>query len=796
MNTAKIFLCLFIFQILGHSSSKAQATDTLLNFLGNNFPQEKIHLHLDKQLYNPRDTIWFKAYLIADNSNTAISKICYTELLDERGMLLQRKIMPVVVSGAASHFVLPDTLNTEKLFIRAYTAWMLNFDSSLLYLQQVNIISSKPVLKKAAAKNITLSFFPEGGDMVNEISSIIAFKATDQYGNPINVTGHVVDEDEKIITNFSSIHDGMGYFDLLPQEGKQYKAVWKDDNDVEHSRVLPEAKKTGIVLNTINVANLVQFTLTRPGSPRAAATYHIVAQMKQAVVYSATISLSKKASVTTHIKTDSLPSGILQLTVFDDSQSPVAERLVFINNHNYYFKTNIIASEKNLVKRGKNVLELAIGDSLLANLSIAVTDASINPAREDDENIVTQLLLTSDLKGYVYHPAYYFSNDDDSTKQHLDLVMMTNGWRRFRWENILAKKWPALTYRPEEFITVKGALNGLSERMQQKTQLSTVLHTNNNADEYFNTPLLKDGQFAIGPLYFFDSAKLYYQLSDKKAKNLTPIIKFAIENTFIKSPSISPGVLTILQKPFKTDSLAALKSNFLSRLQREQDEKNKIKTLSTVVLKTREKTKKELMDEEYTSAIFSGGDAVLLNVEDDLSATGYPSVLSYLQGRVPFLQISDKGASSFGRRTQIFINESRADSSGLIDNMSMSEVAIIKVFRAPFFGGIGNAPGGAIAVYTKKGGTNINSIKGLAFANINGYSVVKEFYSPDYEKTNDPLIKDSRSTLYWKPFILMDKYNRSVSIPFYNSDNCKRIRVVLEGINELGKLTSNEILLE
>src|SRR5690606_25613537 len=116
----------------------------------------------------------------------------------------------------------------------------------------------------------------------------------------------------------------------------------------------------------------------------------------------------------------------------------------------------------------KNVLQVDVGGELLTNLSIAVTDEAVNPVASDNkENIYTQLLLTSDLKGYVYNPAYYFSNDADSTKQRLDLVMMTNGWRRFNWQKLLNEGFPAITHPAEKYISVTGKIFGLST-----TQLS------------------------------------------------------------------------------------------------------------------------------------------------------------------------------------------------------------------------------------------------------------------------------------------------------------------------------------
>ena len=796
----KAIAFIFLFTIIACTNALAQRIDSLLNILDSAYPQEKIHLHMDKLYYNPGETIWFKAYITADNLPSAISKTCYAELIDEKGTLLQRKMMPVLESGAASAFDLPDTLHSSKLFIRAYTSWMLNFDSSLLYLEPIHIIPLKSAQKKLpVAPTYSLTLFPEGGDLVEGILSIVAFKATDQEDTPVAVSGNVTDSKGTVITTFSSVHDGMGYFSLQPLANEKYKAVWKDKKGTSHETLLPQPKNSGLVLSVINTGNRLSYTLTRSDNvPHDFTNYYVIAQMQQRLVYSAKINLTKVATVTAPIITDSFPSGVLQLTVFNGAEVPVAERIVFINNNAYYFNTDLHAVEKNITKRGHNVLQVDVGDNLLTNLSIAVTDAGINPVTANESNIYTRFLLSSDLKGYVYNPAYYFSGDADSIKQNLDLVMMTNGWRRFKWENVLAEKWPVITMLPENFLSIKGKVLGLSKLQLNGKAITGIIKTKNGSTDFLNIPLASNGQFKLDNLYFFDTAKLYYQFNNDKDKVLTSSASFAFNNSFVKSPNPTLTLFSSLYAPAKTDSVILLKSSSLARLQREQAERNKIQTLSTVVVKTRQKSAKEKMDDEYTSGFFSGGDGYTFNTDEDPFAKSAQSVLSYLQGKVAGLQISttgDGGATWRGSATSFFLNEMTTDVSQL-QSINMNDVAMIKVFRPPFFGAAGGGAGGAIAVYTKKGAAANSNIKGLDFANLMGYSVIKQFYSPNYETNNDPTTGDYRTTLYWNPFMLMDKTNRRITIPFYNSDNCKKIRVIIEGINELGQLTREEKIFE
>jgi len=796
----KIFAFAFIF-IFSHTNAKAQyVVDSLLNIIDANYPQEKVHIQFDKTYYNPGESIWFKAYILTDNMPSALSKNFIAELIDERGSILQRRTMPILASGAASNFDLPDTLHTSKLFIRAYTPWMLNFDSSLLFLQPIHIIALKTTPKKLpVTAAYTLTIFPEGGDLVQDLLSIIAFKATDQEGTPIGVSGSIVDSKGKQITTFTSVHDGMGYFSLQPVINEKYKAVWKDNKGTAHETPLPEAQKSGLVLAVINTGSLINYTLTRPENvPQSATYYRVVAQMQQRLVYSARINLSKAITVTAPIPTDSLPNGVMQITIFNEKQQPIAERIVFVNNNTYSFPVDLHAIDKNLIKRGHNVLQVDVSDTLFTNLSIAVTDASINPVTNNEDNIYTRFLLSSDLKGYVFNPAYYFSSDADSIKQNLDLVMMTNGWRRFKWEDVLAQKWPVLTFTPENFLCIQGKILGLSKLQLNGKGFTGIMKTKNGTTELLSIPLNNDGRFKLDNLYFFDTAKLYYQLSGDKDRVLTSAASFAFTSSFVKSPNQPINLFNSLYSPIKPDSVILLRSSNLAKLQRDQTERNKIQTLSTVVIKAKVKSLKEKMDEEYTSGFFSGGDGYTFTTDDDPFAKSAQSVLSYLQGKVAGLQISttgEGGATWRGSSTSFFLNETTTTVDQL-QSVNMNDVAMIKVFRPPFFGATGGGAGGAIAVYTKKGSAANSNVKGLDNTNLVGYSPVKQFYSPNYETTNDPTVADYRTTLYWNPYILMGKTTRRITLPFYNSDNCKKIRVIIEGVNSIGQLTREEKIFE
>lgn len=774
----------------------AQQLDSVLAIAETNFPLEKVYVQTDKSVYAGGETVWFKAYVTADNAASPLCKTLFAELVNDKGSVLQRRMLPIVLSGASSDFVIPDSLNDTRLYIRAYTQWMLNFDSTLLCVKPVYVVPKKAIAKKSVTAVYSLTFFPEGGDMVENLESFIAFKSVDQDGTPVAVKGDVVNNQNKKIISFSSVHDGMGSFVLQPLPGETYKAIWKDKSGKPHETSLPVAKKQGIVLHTSLIDNKLHYTLQRSNpADESFSKLTVIAQMKQVIMYGAAINLSRKTTVTAPLDTDSVPDGILQLTVFNSMMRPVAERLVFVNNNNYSFITDLHMAEQNMTKRARSVLQIDVGGKLLSNISVAVTDADINPAGKNEENIFSNLLLTSDLKGTVFNPAYYFSSDNDSVKQHLDLVMMTNGWRRFTWQKMIAGEWPVTKYLPDDGIALRGKIAGLSRTMLYNRPITAILKTKNGQPDYYTIPVDEKGDFYQSGFSFFDTAKLYYQLANDKDKTVTSSASFSFSNSFVKAPLLSNEQIASFYQPEKTDTGIVSKNISQAALRRSEEALTKTKVLDEVKVITKKKSLKEQLEKEYTSGFFSGGDGYTFILEEDPSSQASPGVLEYLQGKVAGLQISTSGGKSAswrGSNTSFFLNESPSDIS-MMQSINMRDVALIKVFRPPFMGGGGGGAGGAISVYTKKGSSNNSNFTGLPFTNIYGYSVVRQFYSPDYsDKDAAPSAKDYRVTLYWNPAIYFDKNLRRITIPFYNTDNCKKFRVIVEGINENGVLTREE----
>ena len=782
------------------SASAQQYFDSLLTVSAAKYPLEKIYIQTDRSTYFPGETIWFKAYIISANNPAVISKTVYADLVNQKGEVLQTKTMPVLQGGAASFFDIPATELAPGLFIRAYSSWMLNFDHSLIDLKPVTILHRKPAINTRLNQPYSLSFFPEGGDLVDHLPCRVAFKACDRSGLPVNVNGFVVNSKGIKQSNLSSIHDGMGYFELLPEAREKYVATWTGPDKKEYQANLPAVRAKGINLHMDYINGQIRYSVTRQDSAEEAfLSFTVVAQMNQQVVYSAKINMHKKTKIVAPILADSLPDGVVQVTVFNALQVPVAERIAFVNNNNYNFNTDLHAVEKNLTRHGRSVLQIDVGGKMISNLSVTVTDADLDKDPANRENIFSYFLLSSDCKGSIYNPSYYFSSDEDSVKRQLDLVMMTNGWRRLRWEAMIAGKWPELIYKPDNYLSVKGKIYGLNKNLLKNRSLNALMRTSGNkSGVFFSIPVEEDGKFKADGLYFFDTLKLYYQFNNDKDKLLTSGASFSFDPGIVRSPATPDSVLSSLSFFPQPDSGTMVKSIRYNNLNEALGQSKGTKTLQNVTVMSKQKTVKEKLDEEYTSGLFKGSNSRVFTIEDDPFAQAAGTVLDYLQGKVAGMQISSNGQPSITRRghnTDVFLDESHVDLA-TIQSINMRDVTMIKIFDPPFFGSLGGGTGGAVAVYTRRGGSNPALVRGLNETTIYGYSTIRQFYVPDYEMANPPDLPDYRSTLYWNPFLIFDADSRRMTIPVFNSNNCKRMRVVIEGINEAGQFTREEKIIE
>jgi len=805
MHAKKLFLLLLVFLL--KNTLSAQVLDTTLLRYRSNFQQEKIHIHFDKTVYSKGETIWFKAYIMAGDSLSDYSRNFYLDVYNDSGTLIKHTVHPVFESSARGSIELPQQYRGEVLHIKAYTRWMLNFDKDLLYFKDIQIAQTNATLKKIAPF-ASLKLFPEGGDLITGLESNVAFLAADQSGKPVAIKGAILNASKQLVDSFQSVHNGMGSFSLNPDPQENYTCQWVDQFGNSHTTELPKAKPYGLVVSAKLVNGKLRYGIKRStNSPDNFKLLHVVVSMHQQLLYKANISMSNKLSVAGEFPTDDLQTGIVQLTIFDASWIPVAERVVFVNTQRHQFFPQLALETKRTIKRGKNTWVLTVPDSILSNLSVSITDANLH--HDSSTNIFTQFLLSGELKGYIHQPEYYFSDNTATSDENLDLVMLTHGWRRYKWEDIAKGKLPELAYPIDsDYVQIKGrVITGDQSSFKANQSLSLVMQAKDSSKQYFLLPLSPDGSFKQRGIIFFDTAKVFYQLTGIKnmRNNVTANFQYGLPVFPYASNSRFPPQTMADTAQFRQDNFF-----YQTKIQNKRT-MDSVVVLKEVVVESKIKAATDVLDEKYTTGLFTNKNGYAFDVMHDDRSQGQLDLFHYLQNLIPGMTMSlpmlgqngaeDENSSNVAGISwrdgtpDIFLNEMPSNAE-TVQGLQMSDIAYVKVFRPPFMGAGGSGASGAIAVYTKKGNDmNTDRVKGLNSAILSGYTTYKEFYQPDYAFSPSKYA-DLRPTLYWNPYVLTDKKNKQFKIEFYNNDVTQKFRIIIEGVNAVGKMARLEKLID
>ena len=225
-----VFALIVSMQIF-HSDLIAQQIESGMQLLSERFEPEKLHIHFDRSVYRNGETVFYKAYLFTKTEVSGISKTIYVDWYDENGILLLQSQAPVLLSGAKGSFSIPEKYNGKSLQVKAYTRWMLNFDTAFLYCQSIKVyqpdINPSYVTKQKTIVQIQL--YPEGGFSIAGINNRFAFKAIDQWQKPVRIEAVIKNKKGILVDSVKSVHDGMGMFFLNLQNDEGYTFHWADE---------------------------------------------------------------------------------------------------------------------------------------------------------------------------------------------------------------------------------------------------------------------------------------------------------------------------------------------------------------------------------------------------------------------------------------------------------------------------------------------------------------------------------------------------------------------------------------
>jgi hypothetical protein len=778
----------------------AQKFDAALNVLATQHQPEKIYIHYDKEYYVAGETIWLKAYLYSNGKPSAFANNLYLQFANDMGQVISNKKIPILGAVAKGSITIPDSLPQGNYYLRALTPEMLNYDEAFIY--KKNIFVFKPYTsgknEKTQPQNVQVQFFPESGHLVDGILTVVAFKAVDQWNVPVEVNGIIRTEDGTTITSFKTYHDGIGKVQFKTQAGKKYIAEVETQAG-KRTYPLPEVKASGINLKIQDEKGGKKFQLSRSEKDKTLfASVVLVVEMNNQVVYENEIAFEDYPSVVGHLGTDSLPSGILHFTVFNKDGIPLVERLCFVNNQNYVSNAAIMEKKVSLEKRAENIIEISFAEAIQRSCSVSITDAS-GGSYNDNDNILSRFLLTSDLRGYVYNPAWYFANANDTTKQAIDNLLLTHGWSRFNWTKILANDFPVKKVIDQPLIAITGRVMDESNKEPiLNGKLNIYLEAEDSTSQNYEVPIAATGTFIMDSLIFFGKAKLFYAYTDSKGKARP--VKVSIDTDQQTIVAIPAG--TVENIMVRNTTTLAGNDNIAIRDGYVKFKLDEIKELEKVTVQAKSNKKPiDIVNDQYTSGVFkSPGKVNLDNVNDPINDKSI-NVVDYIKNRVPQVEIQNNrfvNRKNFSLMSGqkwavgVFINEAPADIFQL-RILRAIDIALVKFFEAGFVGVGSSFPGGAIAVYTKERSGNDDKPDKLSYVEYNGYSVSKEFYTPDYtNKETRPPSSDNRTTLYWNPDVYTDAEMKSVKFNFFNNDFSKKFKVVVEGFDAMGKLVHLE----
>ena len=844
------------------ASAQSSAFQSLLYHVQNTYQfsqicqQEKVYLHFDNTAYFQGDVIWFSAYVVnASNHTPAPSKVLYVELLSPNGVVLRQLKLKVENGRTSGSLPLVDVSTEEARAlrgvtalpsgfyeVRAYTRTMLNFDDAAVFSRVFPVYEapekegnySDPIMrpwdnpydvqrpKAEKTKTLTVSFYPEGGNLVMGTPCRIAFKAIGDNGQGVEVSG-TIDQEEQAPIALTTLHDGMGQFTLTPTK-KRHTAEFTYEGK-KYTFRLPEPVDKGYTLMADNL---------RPGQLRGRLTGYagcpdellgVMLICRGSVAYFDTLSI-RGGTAGFAIPKEKLPTGVHQLTLFNAQGRIFAQRQLFINNG--IEAGNIAVTTTNTQYEPFAPVTMHVqttapdGTPMPTTLSLSVRDnQDLGTAYAD--NIFTNMLLSSELKGYIHHPEYYFESNDTEHTRALDLLMMTQGWTRYNWTQMARVEPFYIKHYVEDGLVIDGCVLGrLRDVPVEGATVKLRLYSPDRSQKQ-ETYVVTDenGSFGFAVEEFYDKWDMFLAVT-KDDKELDCRIRLdRASRPAVRAYTDADTYLPLHPTAMHDTLVAVEKDPFL------QANPDSVFLLDNVDIHGRKKyidflTFKAYNAEEDTELHLDQGKYTYM-VRDYLTEKGYNIDYSIYDGVIPvgtstrdeYIEWSLLQCPINDRRVLWYLHDENSEwmkssyTPGF--DIDMEDVKSIIVYDSPFeymaipfvkdvispdlLYKINNPPLGDsgphglyvidITMYPK--GLRKSKVKGQRQTTFRGYTTGTEFYAPEYP---DGPIKgdvDYRRTLYWNPALTTDT-NGQAEVLFYNNGYSKQFHISAEGITPQGVL--------
>ncbi|PWU01471.1 MAG: hypothetical protein C5B52_07345 [Bacteroidetes bacterium] len=740
--------------------------------------QEKVFVHTDKSFYLAGEILWFKVYNVDGSFHKPIdlSKVVYVELLDSSYKpALQAKIGMVNASGDGSFF-LPTTIHTGTYVLRAYTNWMKNFGSDFFFEKQVKIVNTIRPADNPPARDTniySIRFYPEGGSLISGLQSKVGFEILDQNGRGVqNCLGSIVDQNGDTVSRFIPYKFGIGNFNFKPIQGNKYRAIVRFENNTIVVQNLVDAMDQGFVMSTLDSGEKYVRVKVETNF-NSSQTAYLFIHTRNKVDNIASITINQGTGYFA-VDKNILGEGISHFTIFNSSMIPQCERLYFMRPSTLQIELNADQSEYGL--RKKVNLETLVNDGngqpITSDLSMSVFLVDSLQTYEPDD-IVSYLWLRSDLKGFIESPGYYLSGPGDSIKVATDNLMLTHGWRRFIWENVLTKSDVPIEYIPEyEGHIVRARITGKKTNMPTEgiltyisvpgqKQMVGAATSDHNGFLHFNIRnFYGSEEMVIQPAEQKDSANridVYNPFFEKYSRSYFPKIKF---DRLFEQNLVDKSVSTQVQNAYLSDQL------------------------------------RRFLNPPIDSGSFFGSPDRTYQLDDYVRFTSMEDVLREYVPEVDLRRVHGKLHLRVLKPEKGYFDE---DPLTLLDGVPFFNADSIMAFdplkirrldikTRNYFLGTANIAGIVSFTTYKNDLSGFQLEPGALVVDYEGLQLKREFYSPVYDndKQTSSRIPDFRNVLYWKPWLETDQSGK-VSSTFYTSDQPGKYVAIVQGFSALGK---------
>lgn len=760
-------------------------------------PEVLMQLDFEREAYGAGDEVVaiFKAKT-KDNKALAHKKLTYTVQLN--GQLVTNQTATTDDNGKALlSYKLPDKLTETNNLINV------QFEESGL---TESITRSAPIV----LNNLDIQLLPEGGTVVANQKNRIAIKVLNEFGQPADIKGEIVNKSGNVIQEFSTFHQGMGAFELVPEKNENYMLRVTQPVGIRQTWKVPsvETDRLGIFVKK-QQDQRIEFDLYSPKEQRV----FVVAQQQGNLIYTQEIKAVKGAN-TVAFSTEDFPMGIVQLTVVDEKERVHAERLVFVNAQRK-LKVHISTNKEDYLPREKVVVDIwakdETGRGVQGNFSMAVVDDKQHTFADDkQDNILSYLLMSSELKGEIYEPNFYFDPKNEKAAAALDYVLLTHGWRRFEWQTILEEsnrmtiRYPILANEISGYVKIGDQLGKkqtifLSEgqaRYTKKKALATTQTDDNGFFTFKNVTVsfpaflsttyhgeyqsIRINQYSKPGLSWERTVPGIYhdqivnQGYYKKKEDGKLYDRYNQQVDVVNSDIVSEdGRLVTTSKNFKiVDGLIKTKHNYTVRIDEEGYVFSNEGRLSKAPVNVNSKIVQKTVGNKRSSPI----------VMDSISYT-VPQNRSLDWDR---RRNADKYTERIELSTSGLTSERALASVMLSTESVVVEASNIEIMNS----GRNNRYNVTPSFQEELISPSVYLIQ-VAPKNLQ-YKSIPRFYQPNYsDKRGTPERTDFRKTIYWNPSIQTNK-NGKASLSYYNSDEVTTFRILLEGNNAEGQLAHEE----